>query len=132
MKMDIIIIVSIGIVASLLALIVKEQNSSIAFFVVVVTGIIIFLFILQKITGILLLIEQLGERANVEGLYIKTILKIIGIAYITEFGAHLTRDAGLSAIAAKIELAGKIIIITVAIPILTAVIETIMSFMPGG
>ncbi|SNZ10733.1 stage III sporulation protein AD [Terribacillus aidingensis] len=130
--MDIIIVVSIGIVASLLALIVKEQNSSIAFFVVVVTGIIIFLFVLQKITGILLLIEQLGERANVEGLYIKTILKIIGIAYITEFGAHLIRDAGLSAIAAKIELAGKIIIITVAIPILTAVIETILHFMPGG
>lgn len=58
----------------------------------------------------------------------KTILKIIGIAYIAELGANLTKDAGLSSVAAKIELAGKIFILLLAIPIISAVAEAILRF----
>ena len=52
----------------------------------------------------------------VQAFYLETILKIIGIAYITELGANITRDAGLNSIAAKIELAGKIFILLPADP----------------
>lgn len=130
--MDIIQIVVLGIVASILYIVLKDLNSSFAFFVVLITGIIIFLAIIKQIGVIFQLLESLGEKANVDGMYMETILKIIGIAYIAELGANLTKDAGLNSVAAKIELAGKIFILLLAIPIITAVIEAILSFIPSA
>jgi len=59
-----------------------------------------------------------------------TILKIIGIAYIAEFGAEVCKDAGEGAIASKIELAGKVIIIVLAAPIITSLLDLIVEIMP--
>jgi stage III sporulation protein AD len=129
--MEIIQIVTIGFIASLLFILLKEQNASLAFFLLLLTGIFIFIVIIQQISEIFALIEYLGQKANVNGMYLETILKIIGIAYVAEFGAHITRDAGLSSVAAKIELAGKVFILVLAVPILTAVIETIIGFIPA-
>ncbi|MFD2759380.1 stage III sporulation protein AD [Lentibacillus juripiscarius] len=126
--MDIIQIVIIGIIASILYMIIKDVNPSFAFLLVVITGIMIFLAVIQQIGTIFQLIESLGTKANVDGMYMKTILKIIGIAYIAELGANLTKDAGLSSVAAKIELAGKIFILLLAIPIISAVAEAILRF----
>ncbi|MDQ0224947.1 stage III sporulation protein AD [Metabacillus niabensis] len=77
------------------------------------------------------MVERIAANANVNLIYVETILKIIGIAYIAEFGAQITKDAGQGAIASKIELGGKILILTMAIPILTVIIETILSMIPG-
>ena len=128
--MDIIHIVTLGIVTSLLVLVVKEQKPSFAFFLILLTGIAIFILVIQYIAEIFTLIEYLGRKANVNNVYLETIIQIIGIAYIAEFGAHITRDAGLSSVAAKIELAGKVLILVLAVPILTALIETIIGFIP--
>ncbi|GAA0482153.1 stage III sporulation protein AD [Salinibacillus aidingensis] len=123
-------IVSLGMLAAILAIIVRDQSPSISFFIVMLTGIIIFLVLIQHIAEIFRLISTLTTKANINFMYVETILKIIGIAYISEFGAQIIRDAGLNSIASKIELAGKIFILVLAIPILTAVIETILSFIP--
>src|SRR5690625_6449599 len=127
--MDIIQIVVLGIVASILYIILKDVNASFAFILIVITGIIIFLAVIKQIGAIFQLIETLGEKANIDGIYMETILKIIGIAYIAEIGASLTKDAGLGSVATKIELAGKIFILLLAIPIITTVIEAILSFL---
>ena len=131
MQMDILQIVILGMVASILYMILKDLNKSLAFFLIIITGIIIFLAILGHISTIFQLIETLGNKANIQGMYLETILKIIGIAYIAEIGASLTKDAGLGSVATKIELAGKIFILLLAVPIITAVIEAILSFLPG-
>lgn len=130
--MDIIQIVVLGIIASVLYIVLKDISPSFAFFLTLITGIIIFLTIIKQIGTIFQLIESLGNKANIDGMYMGTILKIIGIAYIVELGANLTRDAGLSSVASKIELAGKIFIILLAIPIINAVIEAILSFIPSA
>ena len=69
------------------------------------------------------------ERANISGVYITTLLKIIGMAYITEFAAESCRDASQNAIAAKIELAGKILIIITAMPVITSVMNVILDLL---
>lgn len=128
--MDIIQIAVLGIVASILYILLKDVNASFAFFVILITGLMIFLAIIQQIGAIFKLIETLGDKANVNGMYMETILKIIGIAYIAELSASITKDAGLGSVATKIELAGKVFILLLAIPIITAVIEAILSFLP--
>lgn len=91
----------------------------------------IFLFLVEKIHEIILMLEKIAVNANVNSVYLETILKIIGIAYIAEFASQITKDAGLGSIASKIELSGKILILAMAIPILTVIIETILQMLPS-
>ncbi|MCP1529540.1 stage III sporulation protein AD [Bacillus pumilus] len=91
----------------------------------------IFLYLIDQIYAIISMIEKIAASAGVNMKYVETILKIIGIAYIAEFGAQLTKDAGQGAIASKIELGGKILILVMAVPILTVIIETILGMIPS-
>ncbi|BAB06513.1 mutants block sporulation after engulfment [Halalkalibacterium halodurans C-125] len=104
----------------------------IAFLLVVFVGAFIFLFLIDHIGRVIALLEQIAKDANINMMYVQTLLKIIGIAYIAEFGAQIAKDAGQAAIASKIELAGKVMILVMAIPILTAVIEMILSLLPSA
>ena len=131
MQIDIVQIVGLGLIATFLSLIVKEQKPTFAFLIVVFAGCAIFLYLVDQIYDIIRMIEKTAINANVNMVYVETILKIIGIAYIAEFGAQLTKDAGQGAIASKIELAGKILILVMAVPILTVIIETILGLIPS-
>lgn len=128
--MEMLEIISIGVVATILYLLLKDKQPSIAFLIVIVTVIYLFVFAIQYVKEIIDLIVYLGEQANIHQVYIKTILQIIGIAYITEVGANIVKDAGLESIAVKIEMTGKVIILILAIPIFKSLIETIISIFP--
>jgi stage III sporulation protein AD len=128
---EIIQVVGLGLIATFLILNIKEQKPMFAFLLATFVGVIIFIALADKIADVIRVIESLAEQAKVNTLFLGTILKIIGIAYIAEFGAQVTRDAGQNAIASKIELAGKILIMVMAIPIITLIIETVMQILPS-
>lgn len=128
--MEMIQIVGLGLIATILILVLKEQKPLFAFLLAMCTGIIIFLYLIEKIGGIISVLQELAESSGVNMVYLKTILKIIGIAYIAEFGAQIVRDAGQESIASKIELAGKVLIMVSAVPIISIIIETIMKLLP--
>lgn len=92
MQIDIVQIVGLGLIATFLSLIVKEQKPTFAFLIVVFAGCAIFLYLVDQIYDIIRMIEKIAINANVNMVYVETILKIIGIAYIAEFGAQLTKD----------------------------------------
>lgn len=123
-------IVGLGLVATFLAALLNQHKSSLTTLFVVFVGSVMFLILIDQIQAVLHMIERIASQAKVSNVYVETLLKIIGIAYIAEFGAQVTKDAGQGAIASKIELAGKILILVMAIPILTVVIETILGFLP--
>lgn len=102
-----------------------------AFLLAAATGILIFLFLIGKIGGVISTLQRLAESSGMETVYLKTVFKIIGIAYIAEFGAQIVRDAGQESIASKIELAGKVLIMTLAVPIIGIIIETVMKLLPA-
>jgi stage III sporulation protein AD len=128
--LEIIQIVGFGLVAAFLALVLKEQKANFAFLITLMVGAGIFIFLIDKIGQVLDMLQRIAINANVNLVYVETLLKIIGIAYIAEFGAQITRDAGQGAIASKIELGGKILILVMAIPILTVIIETVLTLIP--
>lgn len=130
--MEIIQIVGLGLAAVILLLILKEQGSSMGILVTIAFGVLIFMLILDKISAVLTVFQELSSRANVNLIYVSTMFKVVGIAYLAEFSAQICRDAGNQAIAGKIELAAKIIILTLAIPILLAILEAIVALMPQG
>ena len=128
--MEIVQIVGLGLIATIVIVLLKDINPHFSFLITVFTGVIIFLFLIGKISAVIDVLYRLANEANVNMIYLETILKIIGIAYIAEFGAQITKDAGQAAIASKIELAGKILIMVLAIPIIGAIIETIIKLLP--
>ncbi|WP_081707542.1 stage III sporulation protein AD [Bacillus massiliigorillae] len=123
-------IVGIALLTTFLATLLKEQKPNFAFLLVIFVGCSIFLFLVNQIYSIIHMLQVLAKEANVNMVYLETILKIIGIAYIAEFASQITKDAGQGTLASKIELAGKIIILAMAIPILTVMIETILNLIP--
>lgn len=127
---EVIQITTLGLIATFLILILKEQKPIFALAITIIVSAIIFLFLIEQIQAIFQLLQQLAKDANINLIYVETILKIIGVAYIAEFGAQITKDAGQGALAAKIELAGKLIILAMAIPILKVIIETVLRLLP--
>ncbi|BCJ85927.1 stage III sporulation protein AD [Effusibacillus dendaii] len=130
--MDILQLVGLGLIAAFLVLTVKLQSPIAALLISLLTGVFLFAFLAPPIRLIFQEIERLALQANVDLKLLGTILKIIAIAYIAEFGAQLVRDTGESGIASKIEFAGKILILVLAIPVVRVVIDTIMQVMVRG
>jgi stage III sporulation protein AD len=131
MESDIMKIVAIGIVAAILAVVLREQKPEIAIQVSIVTGLLIFILMITKLNSVITVLKVFAGKANIDILYFSTILKVIAIAYITEFGAQVCRDAGEGTIAYKIEFAGKILIMVLAIPILAALMDVIIRIIPS-
>lgn len=128
--MEIFQVVGIGFVGAVLSVFIKERNKEAAILVSLTTGVIIFLFALSKVEAVLDVLWKLATSANLNMFYLTTILKIIGIAYIAEFGAQICKDAGEGSVAAKIEFAAKVLIMVLALPILVAILESILRLIP--
>lgn len=128
--MEILQVAGLGIIATILTITVKKERPEIALQISVVTGIIIFLFVISKIGYVISVLNELARRIDIDFMYLSIILKVVGIAYITEFASQISRDAGEGSIAEKIELAGKVLIMVVSIPILMALLEMIIKIIP--
>ncbi len=124
-------VVGLAVLSTILIIVIKQQRPEIAFLLSIITGIIILILIIGQVALVIELLNQLARKAQIDMLYFNTIIKIIGIAYIGEFGAEITRDSGETALASKIELAAKILIMIIAIPIMLTLIETIIRLIPG-
>src|SRR5699024_7013297 len=128
--MDIVQIILIGIVATLLYIILKDIEPAFAYLLLLITSIFFLVVVIQQIHLILQMNQSLRYKSQINSVFIEIILKIIVIEYITELGSNVMKDANLTFIAAKVELAGKIFILLLAVPIITTVVETIIQFIP--
>lgn len=129
--MDILQIVGIGFLATVLILVIREQKPMFAYLLAAFVGVAIFLMLIGQIDSVITVLEDLADRSGIPSVYLKTMLKIIGIAYIAEFGAQIVRDAGLESIASKIEFAGKMLILVMAVPIISVIVETVLNLLPA-
>lgn len=127
--MEIVKVAAFAFIALFIVMLFKGKKEDIAVQVSIAVGIVIFLFMLSKLTSVLDMLQQLAIKANIDYIYIKTVFKILGIAYIASFCSEICRDSGENNIASKVEFSGKILILVLAIPILMAVLESILKIM---
>ncbi|MCL6610968.1 MAG: stage III sporulation protein AD [Peptococcaceae bacterium] len=128
--MEIMQVVGLGLVAAVLAVVLRHNRPEMAMFLSIAVGIIIFAALIGKIGSVLDVLRELSSRANLSMIYLGTILKIVGIAYIADFGAQICRDAGEGAVASKIEFAAKILVLVLAVPIVLAVLNSLIRVVP--
>ncbi len=120
-------IVALAVIAAIISVFLQQSKLPVlAVIAALATGAIIFLRLLPSFSELLSLFENIALKSGLNSYYFTVVLKIIGIAYIAEFGAQLCRDAGQGAIALKVEITAKVAIMLLAMPIASAMLETVL------
>lgn len=127
---DVTKIIGIGLLALMIIVILKQYKPEYAIYVSMAAGVLILVFAIQKLTGIINLLQSLANKTYINQSFLGILLKITGIAFITEFAVSICSDAGEKAIASKIEIGSKVIIISMSIPIITSLLELVIEILP--
>ncbi len=128
--MNIVQIVAIGLVTAVLSMTVKRQSPDFSLLIAIGGSVLIFVLILPSLGSVINVITKLTDETKIDSSYVMLVLKVVGIAYLAEFGAQICNDANESAIASKIELAGKVLIMLISAPVLISLTETILGLLP--
>lgn len=123
--MEILKIVAIAITGVLLAALIKNTSREISLYVIFATAILIVLAIIDRLAGIFIFLEDIYDNVTYGREFFPVIIKVLAVAYITDFTAQLCKDAGENSVGSKVELAGKITIFYIAMPILTSILGLI-------
>lgn len=130
--MDIIFkIVAIGLITCVATLIIKPIRTDFAILISIVGGLIILFMIINYLTGIFDTLQNIIGITNLNSSLYTLLLKIVGIGYLIEFTAGICNDTGNVSLGDKILLGGKIIIMVMALPIITSILEIIMELLPS-
>ena len=122
--------IGVALISTMLCLVIKKDRPEIAMFIGILTGVVILVSVIFKLSFIIDSINSLAAKANIPDVYITLIIKLIGIAYLMEFAIQLCKDCGEGSIASKLEFGGKIIVMTMSFPILLSIIEMVLNIIP--
>lgn len=129
--MEITQVVGLALMVTIFLLILRQEKPVMAVLLSIVFSILIFILMMGKMASIISVMKELTRRAGINYFFMTTILKILGVAYLGEFAAVICQDAGEQAVAKKVEFASKIIIAVLALPIMVAILESLLELMPG-
>ncbi len=121
----------LGIAGVLLALQLKSLKSEYSIYLCLGVSALIFWYMTEQLGSILEGLEMIKDALPLNEGYIRTLIKIVGITYIAEFASDLCKDAGYQAVAGQIQMFGKLSVLAVSIPILTALLDTVRTFLGG-
>ena len=124
--MDVVIkIIGIGLISLIIIIIIKQYKPEFAIYVSIIAGIVIIYLIFNKLEGIINLLKTISSKSGINNEFLELLLKITGIAFLAEFAINLCKDSGEGAIASKIEMGTKVIIVSMSIPIISSLLEVI-------
>jgi stage III sporulation protein AD len=124
--MEIIKIIGIGLIALIIIIILKQYKPEFVVYVSLIAGALILSISLSKISAIIELLKNLADSTSINSQFLNLLIKITGIAFLTEFAVSICKDSGETAIANKIDMGGKVIIVSMSIPIISGLLETII------
>lgn len=122
--------IGVALISTMLCLVIKKDRPEIAMFIGILTGVVILVSVIFKLSFVIDSINSLAAKANIPDVYITLIIKLIGIAYLMEFAIQLCKDCGEGSIASKLEFGGKIIVMTMSFPILLSIVEMVLNIIP--
>ena len=130
--MEIVALCGIAVLAAVFSVMLKKYIPEYSFLISLGAGVLILLLILSKITPAVSQIKNLLSATGLSSEYGSVLFKSLGVCFLTQFAADSCRDAGESALASKVELAGKVLIVVMALPLFEKIAETALSLLGGG
>ncbi len=128
--MEIIKIIGIALIALIIIILLKQYKPEFAIYISLLTGVLILLFVVDDLKNIITLLQSISDKTSINKNFLTLLIKITGIAFLSEFAVSVCKDAGEGAIASKIEIGSKIIIIGMSIPILSSLLEIVLKILP--
>ncbi len=129
--MNIVAIIGIGVVGAVLSQLIKQYKPEYGLFVSLGTGILIVGLVVIYVSPILTGLQEFVDRSGMDRQYGAILIKSLGICYITQVACESCSDAGETAIASKIELAGKISVVLLALPLFEAIAKIAFQLIEG-
>ncbi|MBO8142639.1 MAG: stage III sporulation protein AD [Firmicutes bacterium] len=123
-------VVGAGLVLTVLLAFLRERYPSLAVQLVAAYVVGVFLLVVPFLGRVLDVFVELGRRAEVNAVYLDIALRVVGVAYLTAFGAQICKDSKEEAMAGAIELAGKVIILLLALPVLAGILDSLLALLP--
>ena len=127
--MNIVQVGLIGVAGVLLALQIKKEKAEIGIYLCIATSLLIFFAMFQHIETLIKMVREVEGMLHMDVAYIGTLMKMIGITYLTEFSSGICKDAGYQTIAAQVEIFGKLTILVLSMPILLTLLNTLQEFL---
>ncbi len=121
----------IGMIGVLMAIPLKALKPEYAVYICLGVSLLIFLSVTEQLQTILTGLQAIQDCLPLNVGYIQTLMKIVGITYIAEFASDLCKDAGYQTVAGQIQIFGKLSVLAVSVPILTALLDVIQSMFGG-
>lgn len=115
-------IAAAALIGGLCAVVLKREVGAISLVLSIVTSIVLLSLVTAGALGILSLLRQLAETADISDALLAPMLKVLGIEVITNLVVHICRDAGESGIASAVELTGAVCALYTSIPVIQAVL----------
>ncbi len=123
--MDIVQIAAIALCGVVIASLIREYKPTMALYAVIATVLLIFGYILYQLSSVFNFLGSIYDQISYGKAFFLILIKVLAVAYIADFVAQVCKDAGETAIGSKVELAGKVIIFYLAIPVMMSVLETL-------
>lgn len=123
--MEIIKVTFIGIAGVILAVFLRQWKSEFSLYISITTALVIFFYINSKIRSVVETFEVFNSYLDTKGEYIKLLLKMTGITYISEFASSICKDCGYGAISSQIEIFARIALLLISLPVIVTLLETI-------
>jgi len=129
---DILAIAALCIVTAIIAKTIQPTNQDIAI-VITIAGVAAVAFsIIETISDVLYEVQNLAGISEVSSSYISIVFRVLGICYVCEISASCCRDCGESALASVIDIAGRIAVSVICLPLIKSFIQTIESILELG
>lgn len=128
--MEVIKIIGIALVALIIIVLLRQYRPEFTIYISLIAGALILLLVMDKLTGVINLLQSIANKTSINSTFLSLLIKITGIAFLSEFAVSICKDSGEAAIANKIEIGTKIIIIAMSIPIITSLLEIILKILP--
>lgn len=131
MTMELFPILGAALVTAAICLLLRQYKPEYAMTAAVACGVLIFSMILSALSPIFQTMDELMKKASLDPAYVRVLVKTLGICYVTQLASDACRDAGQTAIASKVELAGKVFIVLLSLPLFQNLIEIAFSLIAG-
>lgn len=129
--MEIIKIVAIAIVCALLCAVLKQYKPEYAIVVQLAASVLILLLVASAMGDLINAIRELIDGSGIDTGYLTLLLKALGVAILTQLAADACRDSGETALSNKVELAGKVTILLLCLPLIKAMIQLSAGLIKG-
>lgn len=122
-------IVAIALIFTIIIVYLKSINAELALLATVGAGIILLYFTIDYLVNVFDFINNLIQLSGIDNELYLIIFKITAIGYLVEFAANTIQDFGLKSLSDKLVFVGKILILSMSMPIIYAIFNLLIGML---